>query len=292
MKSIAVKQPSITQSEINKIKNYQKRIKTSGYSCWVTVRQSHTYGQGQILTSHKADNPVHLLSLGELNTFLKLEHDPATIRIFEQFPLSIFETMKIAKRLNIVHPGAYKDRVKHGGQIPAKTMTTDFVTLKRNDCGPNTLEPFSFKYRSTFDPEVKSQQSVSRTQAKLKIETEYWNERSCGLRLVDESFYCPIETYNFLYLRQCFDYPSYINSNTELYVSTLIAFKKTLIDFDHLTLKECIERISTEIGIEQFHVECIFKHATYTGMIPVDLSQKIELWLPLPFSVRENPYAY
>lgn len=292
MKSSAVKQPTITQSELNKIQNYQKKLKSGKYSCWVTVRQSHTHGQGQILTSHKADNPVHLLSLGELNTFLKLEHDPTVIRIFAQFPLCIFSTMKIAQQLNIMHPGNYKERVKHDRKIPAKTMTTDLVVSKRNADGSEAIEPYCFKRKSAFDPAQKSASSISRTKAKLKIETEYWSNWSTGLRLVDESFYCEIESYNFSYLRECFDYPEYIDAASPLYISALLTFNKILTDKANLSLKECIECISIEIGIETFHAECVFKHIVYQGLLPVDLSQKIDLWLPVPVEAKENPYAY
>ncbi len=263
-----VKQPIITQSERNKIKNYQKKLTSRNYTPWVTVRQSRTHGQGQILTSHKADHAVHLLSLGELNVFLKLEHDPTVIQIFEQFPLCIFGTMKIAKKLNIVHR---------------------FSSFKKNDQGSITLEPYCFKYKNALDS---SKQSANRTKDKLKIETEYWSDKSAGLQLVNESFYCLTENYNLLYLRDCFDYPEFINPESALYVSAFLTFSKLLSRKDQISLKECIERTSIAIGIESFHAECVFKHACYEGLLPVDLSQKMELWLPVPLDAKENPYAY
>lgn len=292
MKSSAVKQPILTKSELNKIQKYQKRIKSGGYSGWVTVRQSRTHGQGQILTSHKTDNPVHLLSLGEYDAFLKLEHDPTVIRIFTQFPLCIVSTMEIAERLNIVHPGAYKERLKHDRKVPAKTMTTDLVVSKRSNDGSAIIEPYSFKRKTAFDPAQKAAGSISRTIAKLKIETEYWSDRSAGLKLLDESFYSITESYNFLYLRECFDYPDYIDTASPLYLSALLTFTKILSEEAQLTLKQCIELVSVEIGIEPFHAECVFKHTVYQGLLPVDLSQKIDLWLPVPVEAKENPYAY
>lgn len=293
MQQKTVKQPIITQSELNKIKKYQIKIRKSGfYSPWVTVRQSHTHGQGQILTSHKADHPVHLLSMGELNSFLINEHNPSVTKIYGQFPLCIFETMKIAKNLNIVHPGNYKERAKHDGRIPAKTMTTDLVVLKRDSSGIDVIEPYSFKLKEALDESETSARSVRRTLNKLKIETEYWSTRSTGLRLIDESFYCMNEIYNLEYLRECFDHSEYIEPTSPLYISALITFKEVLSNEDKIPLKECIEKTATAIGIEPFHSECVFKHATYQGLLPIDLNQKIELWLPLPMDKKENPYAY
>lgn len=293
MTTTKVKQPIITQSEINKIENYQIKKRLAGkYHPWVTARQSQTHGQGHILTSHKADHPVHLLSLGEHNAFLTVEHESSVICIYEQFPLCIRETMKIAKELNIRHPGSYKERVKHDMKIPAKTMTTDLVVVMLDERGSTAIQPYSFKYSSSLDLSQTSGRSVNRTQNKLKIETAYWSDKSNGLRLINETFFCATKIYNLSYLRQCFDYCKYIEQKSAIYISTVITFKKLLTHSAEKTLKECIETAAITVGIDAFHAECVFQHACYEGLLPVDLSQKIELWAPVPLYAKVNPYAY
>lgn len=260
----AVKQPTITKSELDKIDRYKKERQTSSlYGPWVTVRQSNTHGQGQILTSHKAKHVVHLLSIGELHTFLKLEHDSLIEAIFEQFPLPINETMEIAKSLNILHPGNYTERNKHGNRIPAKTMTTDFIALIRSDEGTQVLSPYSFKYKSALSDDETSSRSVKRTKDKLKIEREYWRTQGAALRVVHEDFYCETQSYNFLFFRECFDYPEYIDQKSALYISALIGFKEQLKTEPKLTLKAHFEKVSEHAGIDTFHAQCVFQHAAY-----------------------------
>ena len=77
MQQKTVQQPIVTDAEIAKTARYNRDIKASGYRPWVTVRQSHTYGQGQIVYSHKTRREHHLLSRGERAPFFYLiTHDP------------------------------------------------------------------------------------------------------------------------------------------------------------------------------------------------------------------------
>ncbi|MFQ2920387.1 hypothetical protein ACK3YF_14290 [Aeromonas allosaccharophila] len=71
MKQKMVKQPIITDAEIAKTERYNRDIQAWGYRPWVTVRQSHTHGQGQIVYSHKTKREHHLLSRGERRPFFR-----------------------------------------------------------------------------------------------------------------------------------------------------------------------------------------------------------------------------
>ena len=289
----AVKQPIITQQELTKIEKYQKKLKDEGrYSPWTTARRSSSHGQGQILISHKADHEVHLLSLGELGVFLTEEANPNVISIFEQFPLDIAETLKIAEKLNIVHPGVYNKRDRHDGHIPATTMSTDIVTKVRCSDGGIKLCPYYFKYASSFDENITSKAIIRRNIEKLNIEIEYWSTRSGGLRIIDENYFNEIEIYNYTYLRRCYLYPQYIDRNDALYISVIKKLERIFQQDQTITLRKSIENIAQEIGISEFQCECVFKHATLSGYFPIDLSQKIDLWYPLPFEYKVNPYAH
>ncbi|MFM5687777.1 TnsA endonuclease N-terminal domain-containing protein, partial [Aeromonas caviae] len=187
-----------------------REIKASGYRPWVTVRQSHTYGQGQIVYSHKTRREHHLLSRGERAPFFYFERDPTVIDILEQYPLPLHQTLEIAASLNVVHPGNYKERGNHGGRIPAKTMTQDFVIIRQTEAGKHILSPYSFKYSDALDPEITSPRVVNRTRAKEKIAIEYWRTQNIDHVLLTEKSFDKVHIYNLEFLRECFDTPEYI----------------------------------------------------------------------------------
>ena len=93
MQQKTVQQPIVTDAEIAKTERYNRSIQARGYRPWVTVRQSHTYGQGQIVYSHKTRREHHLLSRGERAPFFYFERDPTVIDILEQYPLPLHQTL-------------------------------------------------------------------------------------------------------------------------------------------------------------------------------------------------------
>ena len=127
-----IKQPIATKKELDKINRYHSRVKKLGYVPWVTVRQSHSIGQGQIVINSELDRALHFLSRGELQPYFHFERDSNVVNIFEQFPLPLDVTLKIAKKLNILHPGSYLEAINYDGQIPAKTMSTDYLVKLKN----------------------------------------------------------------------------------------------------------------------------------------------------------------
>ncbi len=288
-----VKQPFISQTELNKIDRYHRERKKSGaYAPWVTVRQSHTQGRGQILSSHKADHQIHLLSEGELLAFLKLEHEPDVTAIFEQWPLPILETMDIAKHLNVAHPGAYMDRVKHNGKTPAKTMTTDLLAIRRDNAGKNHISPYSFKYEYALSEDEESLRRVRRTRQKIAIEQDFWLAQGAKLEIIHETHICETTVYNLEYLRGFADYPSLIDTTSEIYQQIVSHLQRQFIKHTQSTLARHLSHVARELELAEYHVETVFKHAAYHDQFALHLDQRIERYLPLPFEHIVNPYAY
>ncbi|TFF76255.1 transposase [Aeromonas taiwanensis] len=282
MKNQRVKQPVITDAEISKVERYARDIKAGGYRPWVTVRQSHTHGQGQIVHSYKTGREHHLLSRGERLPFFAFEHDPTVIDIMEQYPLPLHQTLEIAASLNIVHPGNYKERAKFDGLIPAKTMTQDFVIIRRTNKDKLILTPYSFKYAAALDPAVTNPRVVSRTREKEQIAIEYWRTQKIDHVLITEQHFNENYIYNLIFLRECFDKPEYIQTTTDMYHVMLRDFRHHLIHSPSSTLLILVKKVSQGLNIPDVQVLSVFQYAVYSHQLKVDLTQRIELYRPVP----------
>lgn len=288
MQQKTVQQPIVTDAEIAKTERYNRSIQARGYRPWVTVRQSHTYGQGQIVYSHKTRREHHLLSRGERAPFFYFERDPTVIDILEQYPLPLHETLKIAASLHIVHPGNYKERANYGGRIPAKTMTQDFVIIRQTEAGKHILSPYSFKYSDALDPEITSPRVVNRTLAKERISLEYWRTQNIDHVLITEKSFDATIIYNLEFLRECFDEAELIQVSAEFYANVIVRFRHHMIATPLSTLLMLIHQVAYELNIDKFQVQCLFQHAVYTGRLNIDLTQRIELYRPLSVIRRSN----
>lgn len=277
----SVKQPLITQTEINKMDNFNRDIKKNGYRPWVKVRGSHTHGQGHIIHSFKTNRNHHLLSRGERLPFFMFEQDSTVIDILEQYPLPIFETMKIAEELNVVHPGAYKQRKKYNNKIPAKVMTTDFVIVKRLLSGKVVLSPYSFKYSGALDITKHDIRKYQRTKQKLKIEELYW--ASLGLQIVflTECDFDKTVIYNLEFFRECFDYPEYLDVGEQFKNIVLGRLQKRFLSEPKDTLRQHIDAVADDLNTSNFQVLYLFQEAVYHNDLKLDLSERIELYRPL-----------
>ncbi|WP_242616615.1 TnsA endonuclease N-terminal domain-containing protein [Vibrio vulnificus] len=286
-----VKQPVITQREINKIIKYQKLVQQEGYRPFITVRNSNSVGLSHIIFSHKTGRTHHLLSNGELEAFINFEHDPSVLDIYEQYPLPLNETIECASSLNIYHPAKYKERDHDTKIIPAATMTTDFVLLKRDiRSGQNVLQPMYYKPSSEFCRKNTSAQRVSRTMSKFQIEQAYWENNGYSLIQCDENTFNSKKTYNLRWLRECYQHSSSLNVPEDLYTSLLLTLTENVRCMPTETLKSQLQFIATTLNMKLVQVMYLFQHACYTNSLPVDLNTKIELYRPLSLMVDRHDH--
>jgi hypothetical protein len=283
-----VKQPIITQSELTKSENYQKEVIKSGYRPWVTVRASRTYGQGHIIHSARFGREHHLLSRGERLPFFFFERDLTVVDILEQFPLPIYETMEIAKQHNVVHPGAYKERKKHDNKIPAKTMTTDFLVIRKLATGEIVSQPYSFKYESALDIQQNDIRKYQRTRQKLRIEEVYWETQGKALRLITEMDFDKTEIYNLEFFREYLEYSDFTKVDKRFKSVVQLRLIKHFSESPMATLKQHLVALANELNVNAFQVLCLFQQAVYEFDFNLDLSQRIEEYRPLPSKVEVN----
>lgn len=282
-----LKQPILTQSEVTKLKSYERDISINGYRPWVTVRGSHTHGQGHIIHSPKFGRQHHLLSRGERLPFFFFERQSDVIDILEQFPLPITDTLEIASLLNIVHPGAYKERKKHDNKIPAKTMTTDFLVVRKATSGSTFIQPYSFKYASALDIENQHPRKYKRTRQKIAIEDVYWQNQETPLTLITEQDFDRTEIYNLEFLREYRLYSDvYLKVDESSNLMLLAALMKQLINHPLLTLKQNLVVVAKAFNITDFQMLVLFQKAVYESQINVDLSERIELYRPISGGIQ------
>ncbi|RYV01886.1 transposase [Shewanella sp. OPT22] len=283
-------QPEITQKELNKISKYCAEVEKNGYMPWNTIRQSHTFGQGQEITSRLSDRTYHLYSRGERQLFVLLEAMPYVTDIKEQYPLPINETLELASELSIKHPGAYKERQNHDGVIPAKTMTSDLIVTFNLPTGEEKIVVYSFKYANALNYKA-NPRTAKRTWDKLKLERTFWEQQGFKWVLMTEQCYSSTYIYNLEYLRECFEHPELLDISDDFYqlfIQTFCQFKK---DYATLTLKQILAKVSDELDIPIYQAQALFQKSAYYKELKVDLYQKIEIFRPLTMNPVEVDYA-
>ncbi len=282
-----VQQPIITQKELNKIKDYLRKVKKRGYGPWTTVRKSHTIGQGQIIFSHQTNRPHHFLSRGELQPFFHFEASTEVSDIFEQYPLDINQTLAIAKELNIVHPGSYEEAVDFDGHKPAKTMSMDYVNRHID----GSLHAYNFKYADSLNPKLTSPVAVARTEAKAKIERLYCRRhKMTWTQLTEESFNKNV-TQNLKFLREFFDYKDEVNISDDIKSLVLCQFKIALESQSSYTLRTLLENVSSDSKLPLHQIQSLFQMFVYTRLIDFDWTVELDLNRPLPLVIKDEVYA-
>lgn len=281
-----IKQPIATKKELDKINRYHSRVKKSGYVPWVTVRQSHSIGQGQIVINSKLDRALHFLSRGELQPYFHFEHNSNVVNIFEQFPLPLDATLKIAKKLNILHPGSYIEAIKYDGQTPAKTMSTDYLVKLKN----GKYIAYSFKYSDSLDPTETSPISVARTNKKFEIERFYWNSLGIRFIIITEKTFHAVVTNNLRYLREHLEYPELINVGKKQLKFVLGKMQCVFDEELLLTVREVLVEVASFLKIDLFQCQCLFQYFVYSGALKVNLLQLINLNQPLHVHVKTEVF--
>ncbi|ENJ1739349.1 TnsA endonuclease N-terminal domain-containing protein [Vibrio parahaemolyticus] len=275
-----VKQPYITNYELRKLEKHLKKIKNGEYEPYITVRRSNSVGLSHIVFSHKTKRCHHLFSLGELALFLHLEHDPEVLDIQEQYPLPINETLKWAKYLNYRHPAKYKER--DGKDIPAATMTTDFVVTlydaTRDQLG---IQPYNYKPSSALSTEFEPPKKVTRTQQKFKIEEMYWGRYNHHLTQITDEDLNPNKTYNLQWLRETYHHVRESQIEGPLCEGMLNTLNKSLMKDPEKTLKQHLNHASLVHDVTELAALEIFQHLAYSGQLDVDLNERIEVFRPV-----------
>jgi hypothetical protein len=170
-----------------------------GYKPWITVRDISSLGLSSRTKGWKTKRVHHVLSKLEHTSFFCFEWSPVITDIREQFPLSLDETLYIAKELGIPHP-------KHPHHGTPVVLTTDFLlTLSRQ--GTAYEEARTTKYAHEL--------ASRRTLEKFEIERTYWSRRNVSWGIVTERDISVTLAHNVESIHQERFYPTYSHLTPE-----------------------------------------------------------------------------
>ncbi|WP_028570914.1 heteromeric transposase endonuclease subunit TnsA [Desulfonatronum lacustre] len=137
------------------------------YQPWLTIRDLPSLGRSHRVWGIQAQRTHHLLSDLELKAFFLFDWNPVVTDIREQFPLSLDDTLEIARKACIRHPGVRgKDQV----------MSTDFLV----DTSKPDLPRMAIQVKTSSDL------YNPRVIEKLEIERQYWKKHNVPWHLLTE----------------------------------------------------------------------------------------------------------
>ncbi|GAA6206378.1 TnsA endonuclease N-terminal domain-containing protein [Thalassotalea sp. SU-HH00458] len=179
-----MKQRIITKEIIKSIDKWNAELDRLGeHHPWVKVTQVNKVGRRHLHKCLKQNRTIHLLSDGEKRAYKILIWRPDTLKIEEQFPLDINETLDIANELGYLHSGDYKTKAAH-------VMSTDFYTEHVSfETGELVRRAYNFKYWNQLwrhDDNGVLKKAHYRVWQKIEIEKLYWKRRGVKLFLISE----------------------------------------------------------------------------------------------------------
>lgn len=195
------------------------------YIPWAKIGDFRNTGTSSIVPDYKTGRSVHLFSRGELYVWHLLRWNDEIVDIREQYPMDLSETLKIAEKLEMMHP------TQQDGS--SKVMTIDFLVTYFD----GHMEAISVK------PDHKSLQKPRKIEI-ATIEKLYWQTKG-----VEYSIYVK-EDLDMTYVHNIMDVVQMYNINDVYddigYLRHLIATKVIEVDM-HKPLN--YRQILTERGI-------------------------------------------
>lgn len=194
------------------------------YKPYIEVGEFGSSGTAVCLIDYKTRRSVHLLSQAETYVWYLLRWIDDVIDIKEQYPLSLEDTLEIAKEYGLRH-----SRTKQG----YKRLTSDFyVSTKSGD----------------FVISVKASKDLNDMNIKnLFIEKQYWNRRNILWKLVNTENINKVKASNIFHVTRNYNetyFPDKIN-----FVKYLIGHKYITVDMEQeLNYLKIIEEKGEEIS--------------------------------------------
>lgn len=270
-----MKQRIITKEVITSIDKWNSEIERLGeHHPWVTVKQVNKVGRRHLHKCPKQKRTVHLLSDGEKRAYKILIWRPDTLKIEEQYPLDINETLEIANELGYLHSGNYKTNSAH-------VMSTDFYCEQVVfDTGEMIRKAYNFKYWNQlweFDSNGQLKKKHYRVWQKIEIERIYWKRRGVKLYLISERDATKMICWNLDWFAT---EANVIVCDSEKYEFT-DAFYGSWYDNKFLPTREHILKAGHALSLDFQRSHTIFKHVALHRILKLDLTHRIFLREPV-----------
>lgn len=195
------------------------------YKPRMIVREVGSIGTSVILPDYKTGRSVHLFSQGEKHVWYLLRWIDDVIEIREQYPLSLGDTLAIAKEYGLNHPRDSKGYI---------TMTTDlYVITNKGD--------LAVSVKANDDPEGWNVKN-------LFIEKEYWTRKNIKWVQLYSDKINTVKALNIMDVTRNYNesyFPDKIN-----FVKYLIGHKYITVDMDtKLDYQKIMKEKEKEIDI-------------------------------------------
>ena len=240
---------------------YQRYIKEgrgqnigADYIPWIKIHDFPSNGVCSRIRGRTTGRIHHLLSRNESAYFYLLDCSPRVSDIREQFPLSLQDTLDIARSLGIRHPWDYS------ASFPV-VMTTDFLITT-----PEGLLARTVKETGAL--------SDARVLEKFAIEHAYWERHSVDWKIVTEKQIDFEKSRNlqWLYYGRSLDE---LVPDCQKHDGILAAFLE-LYETSGLPLPDAVEIIEAGFSLPPGGGMAVFKKLIILGLIRLDLSHRID----------------
>lgn len=235
------------------------------YQPWLKVQDVPSIGRASRIDSWKTGRTHHFMSDIEKYYFFLLEWADSVIDIREQFPLSMDNTLALAKELNIKHPRDPKTKENI-------VVTTDFCITLVRDNKSFIIARAAKKSGDLLKPRVVE---------KLKIEELYWLKQGIEWGVITENDLPMVYIRNIEWVRIA----RWENYVADIDPALITKFSKTFA-----TALEQGGNRRLSLFLEEFdHCLCnehgialrLFRHLLARKIIKTDFFKKISVEFPL-----------
>ena len=269
-----MKLPTVTDETIKKITDWKALVKKSGtHQPFIRVSDVRKMGRRFLFQCPKQNRAVHLLSTGEYRAYQMLIWLPSTLRIWEQMPLDLNQTLKISAEMGFIHPRDWKKNTAH-------VMSTDFlITVLHTETRQTSKIAYSFKNFNKLykikDGELK--RINVRTWQKLAIEAEYWRQKGVEYRIITEKDATKQMCMNLDWFKSEHDAKV---SGLELKEFCFL-FIESWKHNHKLRIEHHLDFIRAKLNISFKQAQTIFKYAALHKILPLDISTRLMLNRPV-----------
>lgn len=256
-------------SKRKRIENVEKKIKDGrgqgagvDYKPWLKIQDVSSLGRSTRLKGVKIPRQYEFLSDLERNYFYMLEFSDYVVDIREQYPLTLEETLLIAKELGIEHP-------KHPRTQEPIVMTTDFVvTVEKN--GQIFDLARTLKYKDDL--------SSKRVLEKFEIERVYWERQEIDWGIVTEIEVPKSFSHNIAMIHRFYELNNIEGSEelNHIEITDICVHMIRLLLQETLTLIEVFNQVEDDFSLGVGVAFSLYKHMLIRKHIQVDLAEQID----------------
>lgn len=249
------------------------------YSPFITIDEVNSISRRHLYFCPVQKRNIHLLSDGEANAYKHLIFNKTVIGIREQFPLHLPNTLKIAKKLKLIHPRNWKTKELY-------IMTTDLLVDRVDlETGELFQEAYNFKYFDSIYERTETGEITKkswRTWQKAEIEQVYWQEKGISCYQMTEKDSSKIGSQNITWFQMCYD----LDTSIDEIKNFKKAFINSYLHNPRALLETHLQHVSAELYCSTRKAQFLFQYAAFHQLIKVNIEVPVRLAKPVAVAVE------